>query len=436
MSVELSSPSVSPKTVASAEGRGGVGKSKVGASQTAGDAAPGGFMALLAAFDEPESLTSLPGDVATDVPGSLVVPTTTPDKAEVVDVLWSELSMLLGQKMPPDLQAQVTPNAQDQATAFVAPEAQVLVTAQMLVNTQMPSEGPALAEAGEAALSGANTSLAAPYQPAGKPLPLSNPKASVLSAVDPIALKTTAEGLVPDMATQGLAVPNRKTGSSAQSLLAVSSATELRALKPTTFMDLVAKEPALSGALLTSGLGAEVINLAARGANRSISGVGTFGVEGAFAQHALTPGGSADVANVAAGAALSPESAVAEQVTYWVSQGVQNAQLKLDGFGAEPVEVTISLNGQEAQIDFRTDQPEVRQMLEGALTQLKETLAKEGLVLSGVSVGASGQEGAGAQDRRQRPSTRQATVATPEAGPTAGLQRASPVAGRALDVFV
>jgi flagellar hook-length control protein FliK len=133
---------------------------------------------------------------------------------------------------------------------------------------------------------------------------------------------------------------------------------------------------------------------------------------------------------------VSPESAVAEQVTYWVSQGIQNAQLKLEGFGAEPVEVNISLKGQEAQIDFRTDQPEVRQMLEGALTQLKETLAREGLVLSGVSVGSSGQEGAGAQDRRQQPNARQTTVVVNEAGSTVSLQRASPAAGRALDIFV
>ena len=86
--------------------------------------------------------------------------------------------------------------------------------------------------------------------------------------------------------------------------------------------------------------------------------------------------------------------------------------------------------------DDRTDQPEVRQMLEGALMQLKETLAKEGLVLSGVSVGSSGQEGAGTQDRRQRPNTRQATVTTQEVGEAVRLQQVSPLAGRALDVFV
>jgi flagellar hook-length control protein FliK len=201
-------------------------------------------------------------------------------------------------------------------------------------------------------------------------------------------------------------------------------------------MDLVAKEPALSGALLSSGLGADVLSLAAKAASRPISGVTATGLEGSFAQHTLTPGGPVDAASTAAGAVLTPETAVAEQVTYWASQGIQNAQLKLEGFGAEPIEVTISVKGQEAQIDFRTDQPELRQMLEGALVQLKETLAREGLVLSGVSVGSSGQESAGAQDRRQRPNTRQATVTTQEASPTIGLQRAGPVAGRSLDVFV
>jgi len=427
MSVEQTSPSVGAKAVAAGDGRNGITKGKAGANQGAGDAAPGGFMALLAAFDEPEATTKLPSALTTEVPDGSAAPALLLDKAATAEAPWSELSMLLGQKMPPD--AQLLPNAQAPA------DAQVPVAAQILMSLQMPTDGSALAVAGEPALPKATASLAASYQPAGKPLTLPDPKTADLSRTDNVALKTSTDSPLPDMTNQGLTVPGRKSGS-AQSALAASSAAETRALKPATFMDLVAKEPALSGALLGGGLGADVLSLAARAASRPISGVTATGLEGSFAQHALTPGGPVDVGIAAAGAVLTPESAVAEQVTYWASQGIQNAQLKLEGFGAEPIEVTISVKGQEAQIDFRTDQPELRQMLEGALVQLKEALAREGLVLSGVSVGSSGQEGAGAQDRRQRPNTRQATVTTQEASPTIGLQRASPVAGRSLDVFV
>ena len=43
----------------------------------------------------------------------------------------------------------------------------------------------------------------------------------------------------------------------------------------------------------------------------------------------------------AAAPVMAPEMQVAEQVTYWVSQNVQNAELKLDGLGQSPVEVSI-----------------------------------------------------------------------------------------------
>ena len=108
----------------------------------------------------------------------------------------------------------------------------------------------------------------------------------------------------------------------------------------------------------------------------------------------------------------------------------------LDGFGDKPVEVNISLKGDEAHIGFRTDQPEIRQILEGAVAHLKDLLTSEGLVLSGVSVGTSGQDGSAAQDQRNRPGTRQATLVTTDTLPAEGLHRVNKSAGRALDLYV
>ena len=141
-------------------------------------------------------------------------------------------------------------------------------------------------------------------------------------------------------------------------------------------------------------------------------------------------------APVSEASALSPETRVAEQVSYWVSHDVQNAQLRLDGLGGEPVEVNISMNGNEAQVEFRTDLSETRQILEGSVSQLKDLLSREGLVLSGVSVGASFQGHPGSQQRRDQAGARQAKVEVLAAPSEVRLSSASPRAGRALDLFV
>jgi flagellar hook-length control protein FliK len=134
---------------------------------------------------------------------------------------------------------------------------------------------------------------------------------------------------------------------------------------------------------------------------------------------------------------VSPDMQVAQQVTYWISQDIQNAELKLDGLGKHAVEVSISMNGNEAHVTFRTDELQARTLLEGAAMHLKDLLQSEGLVLSGVSVGTSDGGDAGGEDRKQRQGNRQAgivpiTVAAtdPRRMPMAGAT------GRTLDLFV
>lgn len=453
MSVELSGPSASTKGVAAAEGRQGVGKGKAGVNQGFADAAPSGFMALLTSFEAPETLGSLPSEAPLDEPEGLSVPALVSDGGRVTEVPLSELSMFLGQKML----AEVATPAAEAGAASTTPvmaslstsekllpqglsggDVSVLpTTANMLSDGNLPSQIlPKTTELIPA--TSLNLPVASWSQQGGavaKPLvSKDDPKSDQGTA--PLLSTAASDGTLPGMAFEGLPVRSRKSGGAAPQSLSAINASESRTVKPTSFMDLVTKEPALSGALVSTGLSGDFLNPAARPVAKTLSGVSAAGPEGSFAHHALSQGSSLDAAPAAAGPTLSPEAAVAEQVTYWVSQGVQNAQLKLEGFGSEPVEISITLKGQEAQIDFRTDQPEIRQMLEGALTQLKETLAKEGLVLSGVSVGASGQEGGGAQDRRHQPDTRQAAVAVNDAGSTVALARTSLTPGRALDVFV
>jgi flagellar hook-length control protein FliK len=127
-------------------------------------------------------------------------------------------------------------------------------------------------------------------------------------------------------------------------------------------------------------------------------------------------------------------------MSYWVSREVQNAQLRLDGFGADGVEINITLQGKEAQVDFRTDLPEAREALEGASAQLKDMLSREGLVLSGLSVGTSAQGQTSAQQRRDQTPVRQTRVsAVAAANEPNGLQPLlvpRRTDGRALDLFV
>jgi flagellar hook-length control protein FliK len=133
---------------------------------------------------------------------------------------------------------------------------------------------------------------------------------------------------------------------------------------------------------------------------------------------------------------VSPEMRVAEQVTYWISQDVQNAELTLDGLGADPVEVSIRMSGNEAQVSFRTDELQTRDLLEGAASHLKELLQNQGLVLSGVSVGTSSSGDAGAGHQRPHQGARQ-TIAMPvDTEASVPRSRSAGNQGRSLDLFV
>lgn len=127
---------------------------------------------------------------------------------------------------------------------------------------------------------------------------------------------------------------------------------------------------------------------------------------------------------------------VAEKVAYWISNDVQNAEMKLDGIGAEPVEVSIRMQGNEAHIAFRTDEILARSALESASVHLKDLLQREGLVLSGVSVGTSGAGDSGDQERRSRQGLRQSVVVSQQPAGGDRIAGAGRASRGALDLFV
>jgi flagellar hook-length control protein FliK len=133
----------------------------------------------------------------------------------------------------------------------------------------------------------------------------------------------------------------------------------------------------------------------------------------------------------------SPTDAyVAEQVSYWISRDVQNAEIKLEGFGSDPVQVNISMNGNEAQVAFRTDELQVRNALENASAHLREMLEQEGVVLSGVSVGSNGSGSSGNQEDRQRQGVKQTSAIGAQNLQPTQRRDSSQVVGRSLDLFV
>lgn len=143
------------------------------------------------------------------------------------------------------------------------------------------------------------------------------------------------------------------------------------------------------------------------------------------------------------GATSDPAAAtpayIAEQVSYWISNDVQKAEMTLDGLGDKPVEVSISMHGNEAHVAFRTDEVQARDALENASAQLKEMLQRDGVVLSGMSVGTSagGDAGAGgSQDRNARQGSQSVVAMVDQPARIDRTAAHQSAAGRALDLFV
>ena len=140
-----------------------------------------------------------------------------------------------------------------------------------------------------------------------------------------------------------------------------------------------------------------------------------------------------------AGATAAQEDVLSQQLQYWVNQKSQTAELTLDAGTSNPVEVSITLTGNEAQVVFRTDQMQTRQMLDANISELRELLRSQGLELAGVSVADAGGNGKSSNQADSQESKKGApqVTAVPLAAPAAVQTRASidGTRGRKLDVF-
>lgn len=161
-------------------------------------------------------------------------------------------------------------------------------------------------------------------------------------------------------------------------------------------------------------------------------------LDGAAGMGSLDAPGTDDATVFVDPSQAAREDQVAEQVSYWINQKTQNAELTLQRDG-QAVEVSVSLTGNEAHVAFRSDESQTRELLDRSMAQLSELLRSEGLVLSGMSVGTSASHGenAGNADRqgqsRQGAPQAQVMAAAPT-GSSPLLRGGAP--NRAVDVFV
>ena len=161
---------------------------------------------------------------------------------------------------------------------------------------------------------------------------------------------------------------------------------------------------------------------------------------GAAASPLFAPVDAGSAAASGNGAGLAER--MVEQVSWWLSQKTQGAEMTLDMANGQSVSVSVQVQGNEAQVAFRSDQADMRQMLTQAESQLKDLLGGQGLMLSGMSVGTqSGNAGQAAQQgepdgRRDAHSTGRGTVAVaPEAVRAVATGPRAP-SGRSLDLYV
>jgi flagellar hook-length control protein FliK len=108
--------------------------------------------------------------------------------------------------------------------------------------------------------------------------------------------------------------------------------------------------------------------------------------------------------------------ALGSQLSVMVRDGIDHAQLKLNPASMGPIEVHISLDGTQAQVDFSAAHAATRQALQDAVPALAGALRENGLTLTGGGVFE--------QAREQRGDARQDGARTPAGGGRTALDGA------------
>ena len=128
-----------------------------------------------------------------------------------------------------------------------------------------------------------------------------------------------------------------------------------------------------------------------------IAASGPFALPSASGAASVGAVSSGHAAHAGGSQAASIERLV-DQVSWWLAQKSGNADFSIDMPDGQALSVSVQVRGNEAQVIFRSDQPELRQLIGQAMPQLKESFGQEGLLLSNASVSAHAGPGHGSQN--------------------------------------
>ena len=450
---------------AAAVNRGASAVGRAGAAGAPGAAgAGGGFAGLLSALSAPDAQSA---PLEADLPGTdtaLALPVQADDQAQLL-FLTTDMQGLVAVNSTPNAPATGSPVIVP-PSSDMAPEALALMAASTVPMAFAPAAAATQTPAGIATAPGseAASDLTAPIGVVATPLtdptapataadeganPLSQrapstsavqaqyePKDAVAKAANAAVLAASdGRSAEPAMVNTDVAtlLDHRRAS---QSHTAAQTQMELRdaRMQPVSAQALAAQDASRAApAVLPADA---LIASTDRRDSRPGTGLTRTGLEGIAGGTVAERLGLNPTYEVAAATAVVSEGQVAETVSYWASHGVQSAELTLDGMGDEPVEVRISLEGDQAQIEFRSNQPEVRQALEGASAQLKALLSGEGLQLAGMSVGTSNRGASQGEGGQPKPSSRQAKLVALEPVRATATRAANPAVGQALDLYV
>ena len=91
------------------------------------------------------------------------------------------------------------------------------------------------------------------------------------------------------------------------------------------------------------------------------------------------------------------------QVTLFIAEGVQHAELHLNPSDMGPVSIRIALEGTATRVDFAAEQAATREAIERSLPELASALRDAGFTLSGGGVSTRHDGGGAAPDGNEEP---------------------------------
>lgn len=151
---------------------------------------------------------------------------------------------------------------------------------------------------------------------------------------------------------------------------------------------------------------------------------------------------SDDRADTPADAEAEARAEAEERLDSFASTSLRQASLRVGESDAEAIDIRLSLNGQELDLGFRTDDSEARAALaRHAQGNLSELLQRSGLQLGDVSVGPQGGQPGGGDGPGARPSGAPRPIAPRGGGSvteaaTPSVPRPRSDGSRPLDLFV